>query len=504
MIRFYSGIYKQLVVFAEMEPDEVAEITIESAQGTMRKKAERYRKTVFSLAEDMEYILRARGAEIKLAYLCGCANLQENGISFLTGNEEQMKSRFAPHASRMQSLCGFIFYKEYYHIFYTWNPFVNNADLLYWGHAVSRDMHTWKELPLILEPAEALTKVRHRTGGAAGGSAEALGDRIRLFITRRIGDKKTGAVLNEYLTYVQSRDAVHISPEKTLHISMPNSKNKIFRDPKVTTVGGVRYMAVGSAAPARPAVLLYREKGEDFVYLGPLFRLQNTEIQGIEAPDFFELGRTKVALGTLLGFTEDGIKNPSYWFQGSFRDGKMRIRNRGRLDFGGDFHSPQTMEREDRRLLLGILGNGSLSMPRELFIKGGRLCQKPAREAYIEDGTARYDGTGENAEIYIAAPYRGELSFSAETDFTINVGNVLSLCQKDDEVFLETKEGRFYANIRTVRRAEFFVGDGHIEVFLNDEEAGTKCFSDAENVFKASFAETENVKRLTISPMPKM
>ena len=64
------------------------------------------------------------------------------------------------------------------------------------------------------------------------------------------------------------------------------------------------------------------------------------------------------------------------------------------LDYGLDFYAPQTMETADgRRVIIGWMQScekaflpegfpwcGILSIPRELFLENGRLCQRPVRE----------------------------------------------------------------------------------------------------------------------------
>ncbi|MEH6405940.1 MAG: hypothetical protein V7767_01540 [Leeuwenhoekiella sp.] len=47
---------------------------------------------------------------------------------------------------------GMIFYKGEYHLFYQHNPFENEWENMSWGHAVSKDLIHWQELPVVMYP----------------------------------------------------------------------------------------------------------------------------------------------------------------------------------------------------------------------------------------------------------------------------------------------------------------------------------------------------------------
>lgn len=69
----------------------------------------------------------------------------------LYGENFRPQFHFTPEHNWMNDPNGLVFYKGQYHLFYQYNPFANVWGHMSWGHAVSKDLIHWKQLPVALE-----------------------------------------------------------------------------------------------------------------------------------------------------------------------------------------------------------------------------------------------------------------------------------------------------------------------------------------------------------------
>ncbi|RKY08440.1 MAG: hypothetical protein DRP66_04535 [Planctomycetota bacterium] len=77
---------------------------------------------------------------------------------------------FRPPAQWMNDICGAIYYKGWYHIFYQYNPFSGDRwgeDYSLWGHARSADLVGWEDLPWALLPMKDRGERRCNSGCVA-------------------------------------------------------------------------------------------------------------------------------------------------------------------------------------------------------------------------------------------------------------------------------------------------------------------------------------------------
>lgn len=67
--------------------------------------------------------------------------------------KERLKYHFEPKKGWMNDPNGLVFFRGEYHAFFQHCPNEPKFEWpMYWGHAVSRDLIHWKELPVALAP----------------------------------------------------------------------------------------------------------------------------------------------------------------------------------------------------------------------------------------------------------------------------------------------------------------------------------------------------------------
>src|SRR5258706_5560018 len=65
---------------------------------------------------------------------------------------------FSPAKNWTNDPNGLVYFKGEYHLFYQYNPFGNTWGHMSWGHAVSKDLVSWKHLPVAI-PEEGNTMI---------------------------------------------------------------------------------------------------------------------------------------------------------------------------------------------------------------------------------------------------------------------------------------------------------------------------------------------------------
>ena len=319
--------------------------------------------------------------------------------------EERPLFHLSPRTGWLNDPNGFSFYKGQYHLFYQYNPYNTVWGPMHWGHAVSSDLLHWEYLPCVMAPDEA-----YDIGGVFSGSAVTLDDGRQLLMYTGVTDdlfKRDSnpmqvqcVATGDGLTYTKYEGNPVIGVEDIPSGSDPRD----FRDPKVwrREDGSFRAICANRSEDGSGQILLF-ESPDGFHWKRKKIFLKNENRYGLmwECPDFFTLDGRGVLLLSPMDMLPEGFEfhngNGNVCFLGKYDDENETFEpdHVQAIDSGIDFYASQTMLAPDgRRIMIGWMQNpdgssyrvtprpwyGQMTVPREIFLKDGRLWQQPIRE----------------------------------------------------------------------------------------------------------------------------
>ena len=298
---------------------------------------------------------------------------------------------------------GFSWYHGQYHLFYQYNPYDTEWDAMHWGHAVSQDLLHWTYLPAALAPDAS-----YDSFGCFSGSAAKLPDGRQLLMytgVRQEGGDKEREYQTQCIAVGDGKDYVKYGKNPVLDSDvLPEDLSPYdFRDPKMwrTEDGGYRCVIGARRNDKRGVLLLFDSTdGFEWKYTGVL--AENDGRFGLmwECPDFFPLDGKQVLFVSPQDMLPEGFEyhngNGTVCLTGRMDGNRFVEEHNQAIDYGIAFYAPQTILTPDgRRVMIGWMQNwdtckttgyeerpwfGQMSLPRELFLKNGRLYQQPIRE----------------------------------------------------------------------------------------------------------------------------
>ena len=405
---------------------------------------------------------------------------------------------FTPRANWMNDPNGLVYYQGEYHLFYQYNPQGEHWGHLSWGHAVSRDLVHWEELPpALLEDAEwmifsgsAVLDV-HNTSGLGEPDNPPL---VALYTGQR---QKPGRGQNQQLAH--SLDLGRTWTKYPGNPVLDEGKDD-FRDPKVFWHASTKRWIMVLALPTEFALALY--SSENLIQWRFLSRFECPEgCRGIwECPDLFPLTvdgdftQQKWVLKIDLGVGGIGAATGGtggFYFIGDF-DGQRFTPDPKALpspltqtqdlpyqwvDYGKDFYAAVTWSNmpvaDGRRIWIGWMNDwqysdafpsspwrSCMSLPRSLGLtpcRGGlTLVQTPV----IQIDKLR--GTEQSLELFAIGEGRQPIPLSHPTDQALELELRFSLGQAEEfGLILDAGQGESIRLGYHTDRQELFLDRRH-------------------------------------------
>jgi fructan beta-fructosidase len=335
---------------------------------------------------------------------------------------------------------------------------------MHWGHAVSRDLIHWENLPIALAPdsfgyifSGSAVFDKHNSTGLGTESNPPL---VAMFTYHDPTGEKAGRTDYQSQGIAYSLDKGRTWAKYDKNPVIPNAeKLKDFRDPKVFWHEETNRWLVVLAAGDR--VRFYSSRDLKNWQMESEFGKGDGSQRGVwECPDLFPLkvkGTDRERWVLLLSINPGGIHGGSatQYFIGDF-DGKT-FRNENPpetvlwLDYGSDNYAGVTWSDapNDRRIFIGWMSNwdyaqkvpttnwrSAMTLPRELSLirteKGVRLAQNPVFEAEKLRGQELLDRrnftVGSEFKLNAQSPlneivFEVDLSGTTARDFGISLSN---------------------------------------------------------------------------------
>jgi len=428
----------------------------------------------------------AAAALLSCAALCGAAegdgkvSAEASGTVYSEALRPQF--HFSSQKGWMNDPNGLVYFAGEYHLFFQHNPTGTEWGNMHWGHAVSRDLVHWTELPIALAPDDLGTMF----------SGSAVVDEKNTAALGHAGDKPLVAIYTaagkQFSQCVASSLDRGRTWTKYVHNPVLQGPDAESRDPKV----------FWHTPTKRWVMALYLQRNTYCLFASPDLKqwqkLSELEFPGCsECPDLFPLPVDANPRNQKWVF----VAGDGSYMIGMF-DGTRFVKESGpfREDYGASFYATQTYSgipaQDGRRIQIawmrggqypGMPFNQQMTFPCELslrtFPEGVRLCRQPVKEIrslYVQEKQAKVPGIGAGTKMQ--TPLRAELlDIQADVDMQQATGFVLKVAGQqvcydaakgeltclDRTAPLKPAAGRVSVRVLVDRTSiEVYAGDGRV------------------------------------------
>ena len=322
----------------------------------------------------------------------------------VAADQDRLKFHLMPKTGWLNDPNGLCQFNGTYHIYYQYTPFEPTGELKTWGHYTTKDFIHYEDFGPVVFPDEDMD-----AHGVYSGSAFIEDDTIHYFYTGNLKyfDRDDYDYINSgrgsnTITFT-SKDGYEFTKKELLMTTddYPADMSNHVRDPKIFKKNEKYYMVLGARDVEGVGMILLYESTDlkNWTYKNRITTPQKFGYMW-ECPDLFEMDGQLYIICCPQGVETQGIDYENVHqvtamkLDYDFDTDKYEIKDIKLFDRGFDFYAPQTMETEDgRRILIGWMQSwdnpmypdtqrysGMMTVPRELSMKGGRICQKPVRE----------------------------------------------------------------------------------------------------------------------------
>lgn len=293
-----------------------------------------------------------------------------------------------------------------YHAFFQYSPFDPEGGVKLWGHYTSENMIDWEYHGVSLFPDQPFD-----CNGVYSGCAYIEDGTMYLYYTGnvKLEDREdydyihTGREANTVL--VTSRDGFQFGPKNLLmkNTDYPSDLTLHVRDPKVWKQNDTYYMIQGARTKenAGQALIFQSSDKRNWAYRS---RVKTEQPFGYmwECPEYIEVDGMQLLSASVQGldgpqWSERNVYQSGYFLVEGDILGDYRLSDYRLWDYGFDYYAPQSFRTEDGRTVhIGWMGmpdceeytnptiadgwQHCFTFPRELFVRDGVICQRPARE----------------------------------------------------------------------------------------------------------------------------
>lgn len=206
---------------------------------------------------------------------------------------------FRSPANWMNDPNGTIFAGGWYHVFYQFNPYGDQWGHMHWGHARSRDLVDWEQLPVALWPSESEGEAH-----VFSGSTYFDGEGHPIAFYTSIGNRDP----EQWSARPVDPDWIRWSkvgqPDLKLSIHRPTKVDE-WRDPFLFRANGHDYLLTGGNVDHKGSVFIYQaldDRLDRWSYKGVLF--VHPDADNVECPNIARIGDRWLLLTSVHGHVD--------------------------------------------------------------------------------------------------------------------------------------------------------------------------------------------------------